>query len=399
MAINTESKTITPATGAGSALKTNTAQQYTSTVGGKPVAQATPTTATPQPTSPEPVAETVAPPITGVRGPIPEESYYVPEDASDVNQLARVRSQMINELFNHENNLKQQFTNPNIADPLLREQLAYQPQETQLGLLSSLNNLISMRKNELKAATKAMSPTEKKQFYLEQLQNEISQGGGEFKDYVKAYKAYLPVNEIVEMYNTSNPDKPVDLKQAQAYGYKAPAPLVKSGNDYSDAVIGLDAVDKLEASAKQANKWYSDIYMIMPKVLTDRLGSKDPVAGFQTSRMAYAQEMTKRIMGSNYPGVAKNILDLIPTAYDNDDIRDGKITQLKGMLTGKMDEAERNAQGFALGNYKTNYAQRQQPVATVQNPITVQPTQLTTKSGKTYVVQSAPNTAMNAGGL
>ena len=157
MAINTASKTYTPAGGAGTALQNTTAKNYTSTVGGKPVAQASQTDVVGQQvTSQTPPEASVAPPM--VQGPVNPDSLTPTDTGADIDQLANIRTQMVDELFRHDNNLKQQFTNQNIENPLLREQLAGQPVQSQMGLLSSLNNLISMRKNELKASTAGMPP-------------------------------------------------------------------------------------------------------------------------------------------------------------------------------------------------------------------------------------------------
>lgn len=393
-------RTYTSPQGAIAQLNQNVAKARGTTISapqvpiGQQMAQATPTT---DQTTPPPQTPPVGTPAPSPMNLIP---YGSPQGGTeDIDALAKVRAQMIDELFNHDQNISQQYygtpeSPAYIADPMKRAQVAGMKEQADLGLLSTINNLLSSRKSEL---GKAGTPSAKKEYYTQQLTDALIQDQGQtpIADIVKTFRGYLPINDIVDTYQTMNPNQPVHVSDLLTYGYKLPSNVTTANEKVKKAQLALRAIDDLDKASKEANQWYSAMNMI-PGV-SDLLAGFDPTASYQNEKSAMSQKLVKLMMDSNYPGVAENIEKRVPEAWSREDIRAEHIASLKKDMMNIIDNEQNSAPQFALGyspnddiasDYDSTFGK-----TTVQaQPNTAQAPQygitpITTSTGKTYTVE------------
>lgn len=367
-------QTYTSPQGAIAQLTQQTGQKYGTTVGAPPP-NAQPITAPQDQSQPDQT--------TGLQGPT---SLVNTGNQPDMQALASARAQMIDQLFQHDQQLNQIYSNPQgsnyIENPAARSQAVSGVTGSDINMIDSLNQL-------LRAGIKPkLTAAEQKQAYMTQMAQDIqSNPNASLTEVVKAYAPYIGVNDIVDAFSANNPTGQLDYNELKTLGYKMPTDTTNAQKDYQNAQLAMKAIDDLDKASKNAQRWYGLAYAIPG--IKNLMGSQDPAASYQTSKMAVAQELTKLIYGSNYPGVAKNIQDMIPDVYASEDVRQQHINELKQEAMNRMQTAQDRAGTIALGGSSpmANMAMTQP----TQPTTAMQPTQPATAYQIVPIVTSSGN--------
>lgn len=373
-------KTYTPQGGPQITVQQQAGKPYTSTVRGAP------------PTQPaQPLADATATlgaapimpqaPVPSFSGPMSPGSE---ERTPDMERLNMYRQALIDQLFSYDQSVAPMYSDPNspnyIADPMKRAQVAQIPVQADTQLLSTLNKILNTQTTKVK-----MSPEEQRQMYRQQLNEALINDAGttSLGDVVTQYRAFIPVNDIVDAYQTMNPDKQVDLDEALSFGYKAPTGTMQAKEEYGRAVQAEKLIDRIEQEAKAANVFYANIYRI-PGIL-QLMGDTDPVANYEKQRKKYGQDLAKYLYKSTVGRGAASIMESIPSPWASKNIIDDNLSELRAQVADLKEAAQSKVQQFALGSQSSTMATApiSEPVATVSPPASPG---IRTSTGKTFSI-------------
>lgn len=323
-----------------------------------------------------------------------------------IKPLADEKSKLIEQLFNADTNIAAEYANPKsetyIENPTARYQAVAPAKASMWGSLAGIDTLIGTRQKVLgdaldrgmemyKAGLDAkalemdyaakmqgigapnrLNASEMKMQAKEQLQMDLLDAPDDeeqaLNSLMRKYKPYLTADEILDAYSTERgmPQALTVADLQSRYRIKVPNTIAEAQEEFKNAKLALDAVKQLDAESKKSQRWYAGVYSRAPMLgqAAAQLGfDVDPVA-YEDNRMAVAQDLTKLIFGSNFPGVAKNIEDLIPHAWSAEGVRKNNIGNLYKMVTDRLNAAQTKAGGYALEPRKLNIAKTKpvQPV-------------------------------------